>query len=193
MSVLKDWPKPEFDLVYADFPWPMYGDPNKDAAAGKHYDLMTMEEIKAVPMKSLLRNRKSGVFFIWVTSPRFDLGIDAIRAWGLHFRGVAFVWVKTRKDGGIIHGQGVRPTVTKPTTEFCLAATTCKRGRPFPLFSEKTPQVVLAPRGRHSEKPQVFRDLICELYGDEIPKVELFARTAAPGFTPWGNQAPEAK
>jgi len=189
---IQEWPKPEFDVVYADPPWPMYGNPDKNAAAGKHYDLMTMDEIKAMPIKSLLRDPKKGVFFVWVTSPRMDLGIDAIRAWGLHFRGVAFVWVKTRRDGGIIHGQGVRPTVTKPTTEFCLVATTTKKGRPLPLLSEKTPQVVLAPRGAHSEKPQVFRDLIVELYGD-VPKIELFARKSAPGFSAWGNEAPSKK
>lgn len=185
------WPRPTYDIVYADPPWPMFGDPNKDAAAGKHYELMDMKSIKMLPVKSLFRDQKKGVAFVWATSPRMDLAVDAIRAWGLHYRGVAFVWVKTRKDGGIIHGQGVRPTVTKPTTEMCLVATTNKKGRPFPLLSEKVPQVVLAPREGHSVKPVVFRQHILDLYGDR-PAIELFARNRAHGFDAWGKEVPHA-
>lgn len=186
-----NWPGPNFDIVYADPPWPMWGSTEKNAAAGKHYDLMSQEEIEALPVRSLFRDPKHGVAFVWATCPRMDLAVDAIRSWGLHFRGVAFNWVKTRQDGAIIHGQGVRPTVTKPTSELCLVATTCKRGRPLPLLSEKTPQVVLHPRGRHSEKPQVVRDHIVELYGDR-PRIEIFARKQTPGWSAWGNEVPHA-
>lgn len=168
----------------------MYGDPNKNAAAGKHYDLMTTEEIHSLDMRGILRDPKHGAFFIWATCPRLDLAIDAIRAWGLNYRGVAFVWVKTRKDGGIISGQGVPPTATKPTSELCLLATANKRGRPFPLVDHGAAQVVLAPRtGQHSGKPQTFRDRIVALYGDR-PRVELFARCSDPGWGSWGIEAP---
>ena len=82
---------------------------------------------------------------------------------------------------------GVRPTLVKPTTELLLAATTNRKGRVFPLLTEAMRQVVLAPRGRHSEKPSVFRDRIVELVGDR-PRIELFARTTAPGWDCWGNE-----
>jgi len=175
----------EFDLVLADPPWPMYGNPDKNAAAGKHYRLMTMEQICDLPIRSLFRDE--GAAFVWATCPRLDLAIAAISAWGMHYRGVAFVWVKTRRDGGIIHGQGIPPTGTKPTSELCLLATTCRRGRPFPLLSARVPQVVLAPRGRHSEKPGQIYSHIVDLYGDR-PRIELFARHEAPGWTAWGDQ-----
>jgi len=84
----------QFDIVYVDPPWPMYGDPNKNAAAGKHYSLMDMNEIESMDLVSLLRDRRHGAFFVWATCPRLDLAMDAIRSWGLHYRGVAFVWVK---------------------------------------------------------------------------------------------------
>ena len=175
-----------FDIVYADPPWPMYGDPNKNAAAGKHYNLMTMDEIEALPIKSLFRG-KNGAVFLWATCPRIDLAMQAILGWGLHYRGVAFVWAKTRKDGGLIGAQGVPPTATKPTTELCLLATTNKRGRPFPLLSAKVQQMVLAPRGRHSQKPPAVRDRIVDLYGDR-PRIELFARETTVGWDTWGNE-----
>lgn len=180
----------QFDIVLIDPPWPMFGDPNKNAAAGKHYSLMSMEDIKAMPIKQLFRG-KNGAAFVWVTCPRADLGIDAIRAWGLHFRGIPFIWAKTRKgDGELIHGQGVPPTSTKPTTELCFLATTNRSGRPFKLLNAAMGQLVPHPRGKHSEKPAIIRDHIVKLYGDR-PRIELFARARVDGWAAWGNQVPE--
>ena len=106
---------------------------------------------------------------------------------GFHYRGVAYVWVKTARDGHIISGQGVRPTFTKPTTEFLLVGSTSRRGRPLKLLTEAQGQVVLAPRGRHSEKPAVFRQRLIDLLGD-VPRIELFARERVEGWDAWGNE-----
>lgn len=176
-----------FDIALIDPPWPMWGSATKHAAAGKHYRLMDLDAIKALPVRDLFASE--GAAFVWATCPRLDIAIETIKAWRLHYRGVAFVWVKTRKDGAIINGQGIPPTATKPTTELCLLATTCKRGRPFPIESSKVPQVILAPRGAHSEKPREVHDRIVEVYGDR-PRVELFARRSAPGWVVWGDEAP---
>lgn len=185
-----NWPTKEYDIVYIDPPWPYYGDPNKNAAAGKHYDLMSLEEIKSLDIKSILK--KDAAIFCWATSPKMHMAVQAIESWGLHFRGVAHVWVKTRKDGGIIHGQGIRATYSKPTTEYLLLATTKKSGRPFKLLDEGLPQVVLEPRvsGKksHSSKPEIFRQLIEKAYGKNLDKIEIFARKNTPGWDVWGNE-----
>ena len=180
-------PESKYDIVYMDPPWFYYGDPNKMAAAGKHYSLMSDADIMSLPVKNLLRDKNKGAFFVWATCPKLDLAISAIERWGLVYRGVAFNWVKTRKDGGVIGAQGVPPTSTKPTSELCLFATTKPRGRPFPLLDSKVSQVLLAPRGEHSEKPAIVRDMIVRLYGDR-PRIELFARQRAPGWDAWGNE-----
>lgn len=184
-NLYTNFPSGPFDIVLADPPWWYYGSATKDAAAGKHYPLLTQEQLASLPVPDIMSEKAA--LFLWVTCPRLNYGIDLIRAWNLHYRGVAYVWVKTRKDGTIINGQGVTPTFTKPTTELVLVATTTPRGRPFPIQSLNQPQVVLAPRGAHSAKPPVFRDLIVELCGDR-PRVELFARDAAAGWTSWGNE-----
>jgi len=176
-----------YDLIYADPPWPMYGSATKDGAAGKHYDLMSIDEICDMPIRALFRGRE-GALFLWCTCPRADLAFRAIASWGLHYRGVAFVWVKTNKSGAIINGQGVPPTCTKPTTELCLLATLRPRGRPFPLLDCAMGQVVLHGRGRHSQKPPVIRDKIVSLYGDR-PRIELFARARVSGWDAWGMEA----
>ena len=107
----------KYKIVLADPPWSHYGDPNKDAAAGKHYTLMSQQDLACLPVRSIMEKRSA--LFLWATGPRLDFAIDMIRSWRLHYRGVAYVWVKTRRDGKIISGQGIPPTFTKPTTEFC--------------------------------------------------------------------------
>ena len=49
--------------------------------------------------------------------------------------------------------------------------------------------IVLSPLQQHSRKPAEIRDRIVELMGD-LPRIELFAREAAPGWDVWGNEAP---
>lgn len=169
----------KYDILLIDPPWPYYGDPNKMGAAGKHYQLMTEDDIFNLNPKRFMADK--AIAFVWATSPKLNLAIKSIDAWGLHYRGVAFVWAKSRKDGGLIHGQGVPPTVTKPTTEYLLSAATVKRGRPLPILSAAIPQIVIHPRLAHSEKPQVFHKLIEELYGDR-PRLELFARREVEGW-----------
>ena len=47
--------------------------------------------------------------------------------------------------------------------------------------------VLEAPRGRHSEKPQRFYELLERAY-PQATKLELFARAARPGWAAWGNE-----
>ncbi|MEO6835344.1 MAG: MT-A70 family methyltransferase [Candidatus Tumulicola sp.] len=184
--VLPPLPDARYDIAYVDPPWYYYGSPIKDAAAAKHYPLMSLEELAAIDVRRIL-NKRAAVF-MWATCPRLQFAIELIEAWGLHYRGVAYVWVKTNRAGRIISGQGVPPTFTKPTTELVLAATTKSTGRPFPILDLAQSQVILQPRAAHSEKPAVFRQYIERLCGDR-PRIELFARSSAKGWDSWGAEA----
>jgi N6-adenosine-specific RNA methylase IME4 len=178
-------PDKRYDVVYTDPPWYYYGSPVKDAAAAKHYPLMSLTELAAIDVQRML-NRRAAVF-MWATCPRLDFAVKLLEAWGLHYRGVAYVWVKVNKRGGIIAGQGVPPTFTKPTCELLLVATTMPTGRPFPILDLAQPQVVLHARGPHSSKPAIFRTLIERLCGAR-PRIELFARSRAAGWDVWGAE-----
>jgi N6-adenosine-specific RNA methylase IME4 len=185
-----DLPLNSYQIVYADPPWDYYGDPNKSQAAGKHYSLMTLEELSALPVASIMAKRS--ILLLWATCPKLDVAIDLIRAWKLTYRGVFHNWVKTTKAGKIITGQGARPSFTKPTSELLLVASTVPKGRPLQILDEGMAQVVPAPRpgNIHSRKPSVCRTNIDDLYGPDVRKIELFARTAHPGWDAWGNQVP---
>jgi len=167
-----------YEIVYIDPAWSYYGDKFKDQACGKHFDCMTFEEIAALPVREIMA--KQSVLFCWITSPLAFDQMLTVSKWGLYYRGWTYVWVKTRKDGQLIHGQGARPTLTKSTTEILTAWTPNKRGRPFKIFTEKQAQVHPLPRPpKHSEKPPIFRDLIVELCGNR-KRIELWARDPVP-------------
>lgn len=184
-SVLPPFPDRVYDIIYVDPPWYYYGSQVKDAAAAKHYPLMTQEDLAALNVRRILSKRAA--VFMWATCPRLNFAIELIQKWGLHYRGVASVWVKTNKRNEIISGQGVPPTFTKPTTELLLAATTVPTGRPFPILDFAQSQVVLHPRAEHSRKPSIFRERIEQLCGDR-PRIELFARETADGWDSWGPE-----
>ena len=79
----------KYSGILIDPPWPYYGDPNKPQAAGKHYNLMTEQEIYELPIKKLCSQET--IVFVWTTSSKLEITIDAINTWELYFRGVAFV------------------------------------------------------------------------------------------------------
>ncbi len=118
------------DVIVADPPWSYTGSQTKWAAAAKFYQTMTDADLLA--FNGITRRlAPRGVLFLWATGPRLDFALQCIDAWGLHYRGMAFVWVKTRADGAPIGAQGVRPSIVKPTTEFVLAASRVHKGTPY--------------------------------------------------------------
>ena len=121
-----------------------------------------------------------------------DFAVHCIEKWGLNYRGIAFEWIKVRKDGKPLGAQGLRPSVTKPVTEYVLAASTVKRGRPLPLCDEGARQVVFAPRMQHSRKPDEVLHRIDRMYPNAT-KIELFARRRFAGWDAWGNELPRVK
>lgn len=61
---------------------------------------------------------------------------------------------------------------TRANAEIVLLFT---KGKPLTRQAKDVPQVLVSPRGRHSEKPDEIRKRIVRLFG-EVDRVELFAR-----------------
>jgi N6-adenosine-specific RNA methylase IME4 len=139
---------------------------------------MTLDEIKSLPVAEIAA--KDSALFFWATMPKLKNAMEVIDAWGFTYITCAFTWVKQNpKNRGIYSGLG---HWTNGNAELCLFA---KRGRPKRV-ARNVKQIVLAPRGRHSAKPSEVRDRIVKLMGD-VPRIELFARQEAQGFTSIGN------
>ena len=115
------------------------------------------------------------VLFLWTTSPHLQQAFEVITAWGFEYAS-SLVWVKDKIGLGYwARGQH----------ELLLVA---RRGdMPAPLPSNRPPSVIHAPRREHSRKPDAAYEIIEAMY-PALPRIELFARHARPGWSRWGNQ-----
>lgn len=140
---------------------------------------MQIEEIKTLPVGTLAA--PNCALFLWVTFPMLQEGWSVMEAWGFTFKTVAFVWIKqNRKSDSLFTGMGYW---TRANAEICLLAT---RGHPK-RQAKDVHQVILSHVEEHSKKPDEARRRIERLMGD-VPRIELFARQAAPGWDVWGNE-----
>ncbi len=140
---------------------------------------MSIDDIKALPVAELAD--KDCALFLWITMPMLSEAWGVMKAWGFSFKTVAFVWIKLNKKADSIYwGMG---HWTRANAELCLLAT---RGAPK-RQAMNVHQVILSRIEEHSKKPEEARRRIEVLMGD-VPRVELFARRAAPGWDVWGNE-----
>jgi N6-adenosine-specific RNA methylase IME4 len=140
---------------------------------------MPIEDICALPVAELAA--PDCALFLWACCPLLPEAFQAITAWGFTFKTVAFVWIKrNRVSPGYFFGMG---NWTRANAEVCLLAV---KGKPK-RESAAVFQIIDTPIEEHSKKPNVTRDRIIQLMGD-LPRVELFARQAPPGWDVWGNE-----
>lgn len=194
-------PDKKYNIIYADPPW-SYSDKGCNGNAAQHYPLMKDADICALPVKNIAAD--DCVLFMWATYPKLKEALDVIKAWGFTYKTIGFQWVKQNRSGnGHFFGLG---RWTRGNTEPCFIAT---KGDIFPIIlnddasapcliatkgkpkriNPSVSQLVFSPLRAHSQKPDEVRDKIVELMGD-LPRVELFARSAAEGWDCWGNEAP---
>jgi N6-adenosine-specific RNA methylase IME4 len=166
-------------IIAIDPPWPFAGWSERSSRRPTdHYETMTIEEIKALPIKALAA--ENCAVFCWVTWPFMPMWTSIFDAWGVTFSGLAFDWVKLNKSGKGLHwGTGLG---TRANPEPCLLT---RIGSPQRL-DEGVHSVIMTPIGAHSEKPDEAYRRMQQLYGG--PYLELFARKPRDGWTIWGNE-----
>ena len=171
-------PEGKHRVIYADPPW-KYGDERggiekADTAAAAQYPTMPTTDICALDIRSLAAD--DAVLFLWATFPLLEDALAVVRAWGFHYK-TSFVWDKQRSNIGNYHDA---------RAELLLI---CTRGS-CPIEIDTRPnQVQSIARGKHSAKPEAFRELIDLMYPTG-PRIELFRRGDAPAnWKTWGNEA----
>ena len=171
-----------YQLIYADPPWHFRARSEKGEgrSAKKHYPVMSLHDIAALPISKIAA--KNSVLLIWAIDPMLDVAFDVIKAWDFRFKTVGFYWVKENvKSAGFFTGLGY---YTRANPEQCLLAT---RGAGLKRADRSVQRLILAPRGRHSEKPVEAYNSIERLFG-KVSRVELFARNRRAGWDAFGNQ-----
>jgi len=170
-----------FPVIYADPPWEfkVYSGKGKQRSAERHYDTSSLDTIKALPVAALAA--KDCALFMWAVWPELPGALEVIRAWGFEYKTAGLVWVKQVSDTNPDPFTGMGYW-TRANSEVCLFAT---KGSPR-RAAKDVPQVILAPVGEHSVKPEEARARIERLLIG--PYLELFGRRGVPGWTVWGNE-----
>lgn len=170
----------KYQIIYADPPWSYQNGGVPQGGVDAQYKTMTLADIKALPISDI--SADPSVLLLWATFPQLREALEVIEAWGFKYKTLGFSWLKTNKDGSPFFGIGY---YAKSNQEVCLLGV---KGKAHSLVkSNSISSFVSTMRMRHSEKPQIFRDKIVQLFGD-IPRVELFARQKTEGWDVWGNE-----
>ena len=67
-----------YDIVYIDCAWPYTGSQTKDAAAGKHYNLMSWQDLENMPILDLCN--KKAYILMWATCPLLNKQVDVMES-----------------------------------------------------------------------------------------------------------------
>lgn len=172
------FPNKKYSVIYADPPWPIKKIQRKvrPNQVAMDYPSMSFEEIKNMPISSISEDKS--VLFLWTIQSYLERSFEVIKSWGFKYQRTV-TWDK--QNGMCLFGFHHR-------TEFLLFG---YRGR-IEMYPRRKafPTLVQAKSQKHSEKPQIFRDLI-DPFGNS--KIELFARKRVDGWDAWGNGLAEDK
>lgn len=181
-----------YDVIVVDPPW-SYGNKHARSLASNHYSTVgadtrsaagaaaTTEAIaNLVPIKEWAAPRCA--LYVWVTNTHLTIVFDLVARWGFEYK-TTLTWVK-------VTAEARRPSpgmgfFYRGCTEHIVLATQGGYAIPPAL---REPNVILAERGRHSEKPEAFYDLV-ERTSPGQTRLDAFARRRRFGWDTWGNES----
>jgi N6-adenosine-specific RNA methylase IME4 len=195
-------PQKKYGVIYADCEWKFLtrSEDGMDRSAENHYTTSPLLEIQCRDVASIAA--PDCVCFFWATVPHLVEAFCVLDAWGFMrldrdaatgFLSIdrsaaryvsSAVWTKYWPGQGIGIGYWFRVD-----HEILLVATRGHIMHALPE-GEQWRSIFDVPASRvHSEKPELVHELI-EAYFPSLPKIELNARRARPGWDAWGNEAP---
>lgn len=181
-----------YRTIVADPPW-RYGqrmnvqtpwladkaDRSQGASARDIYPLMTLDEIAVLPVRDLAAD--DAHLYLWVTNTKLFDAEDGwtipkiVEAWGFTYK-TLLTWNKTGPLGMGYYFRG--------RTEHVLFGV---RGNASIPAKRREQNIIHAPNGAHSAKPDAFYDVVERV--SPGPYVELFARRARFGWDYWGDES----
>ena len=164
-----------YRAVVADPPWRFDDRGSRvapdNAKCGRGYKTMDLEEIMDIKFSPA----DDSMLFLWVPSALLVEGVvRVLESWGFVLKQTV-VWVKP------VIGLG---HYFRNAHEFVLVGT---KGKAAKLVKDHSiPSWFMAPRGKHSEKPELLQDMVERLI--DGPYLELFARRKRKGWTCIGDE-----
>jgi N6-adenosine-specific RNA methylase IME4 len=179
-------PDKKYGVIVADPEWrfePWSRETGLDRAADNHYPTSVTTVIAQRDVLSIAY--QDCVLALWATYPMMPHALLVMAAWGFDYKS-QLVWYKRTADEKPALGTGYW---FRDSHELLLLGT---RGKVVaPAQGQQRRSVLEAKRGEHSKKPDEFYRLI-ETWYPNVPRIELNARVARPGWAVWGDEvAPE--
>ncbi len=155
--------------VLIDPPWPTPG------ALSLPYDVIDLDDLKNLPIAELAAERCH--LHLWTLPNSYHrAAYEIVEHWG--FRPVSeFVWCKPQLGRG---------NHWRQAHEIMLTAVRSENDHFDDLGLRSW---IEAPRGPHSEKPDVVRGMLER--ASPGPRLEMFARRLIPGWFTWGHEIAE--
>ena len=172
-------PAGQYATIYADPPWPERGGGKIKRGADRHYELMSIKEITALPI--LFIAAENAHLYLWATNNYLHDAMHVMEAWGFRYV-TTITWAKDKMGLG---------QYFRGMTEHCLFGV--RGSLPYKLLDGKRQQgttLITSPRREHSRKPDDMRVMIERV--SYPPYIELFAREKVPGWDAWGKEVPDA-
>jgi len=166
-----------FRTVVADPPWlPSLHRNTKGRREGpyragpqRYYPTLSVDEIE----RMVPPTERKAHLWLWVLNQHVDWGYRVARAWGFEPQQM-ITWNKP----------GLGTGTFQCNTESVLV---CRKGGPVDnAFKPSGGTGFDWPRGRHSQKPAPFFDLVERV--SPGPYLEMFARERRLGWSAWGNE-----
>lgn len=161
----------KFKVIYADPPWDIAQAGARGAV--NHYDLMTLDRIKQLPVAEFADD--DSTLLLWTTNAALPGALEVMAAWGFTYKTNA-VWDKYYMGLG---------NYFRGSHEILLHGV---RGKaPFKFRGQRS--TLMFPRQDHSHKPEEMIPLIERVL--DGPYLELFARqrpNSHADWSVWGNQ-----
>ena len=171
-----------YDVLVIDPPWPVKGrivlsDQPFHAGELPRYPLMSIEKVQTEVGRMIERHAAEDAhIFLWSTQKLLTAAFKMIEQWRLKYV-ATFTWHK--------------PAGPQPLDQPCFNSEHviyARRGAPKFISTKAFATCFDAPRGKHSEKPEYFYEMIRRVTGGA--RLDLYARRSIDGFVAWGLEAP---
>lgn len=186
-----------FRVILTDPPWAFRTHDGRDRTPtqktfrdhGDHYSTMSIEAMSELPVAEWAA--KDCALVMWIVGSHCDAALELAARWGFTFKTDLFYWLKQKLLGA---DQIDLFTGDIPPPKISMGYYTRKQLEPVWLFTRGRPQVrahdvrqlIIEPPREHSRKPEAQYERIEALF--DGPYLEMFARSARPGWSAWGNE-----